>query len=105
MPKLAVHNVEPTKLALVQLCWNTPGQHTLTTISLSEIVECAEAALEVILLIQTAYQDHFWLLNKGAGLYNYIQAHLRSKHCAARCQTGDEELASRTLDSYFACAL
>ena len=64
MPKLAVHSVEPTKSALVQLCCNTPGQQTLTTISLSEMVECAEAALEVILLIQTAYQDHFWLLKQ-----------------------------------------
>ena len=64
MLKLAVHNVAPTKSALVQLCCNTPGQQTLTTLSLSEMVECAEAASEVILLIQTAYQDHFWLLKK-----------------------------------------
>lgn len=64
MLKLAVHNVAPTKSPLVQLCCNTPGQQTLTGISLSETVECAEAALEVILLIQTAYQDHVWLLKQ-----------------------------------------
>ncbi len=64
MLKLAVHNVAPAEAALVQLCCKTPGQQTLTTTLLSEMVECAEAALKVILLIQTAYQDQFWLLKQ-----------------------------------------
>lgn len=64
MLKLAVHNVAPTEVALVQLCCKTPGQQTLTTTLLSEMVDCAKAALEVILLIQTADQDQFWLLKE-----------------------------------------
>ena len=64
MLRCALHSVAPTEAALVQLCCKAPEQQTSTTTLLFERVECAEAALKVILLIQTAYQDHFWLLKQ-----------------------------------------